>query len=142
MTMLSGPEWEAQEPAQQRQKGVEVSFAVTRAFETVADVAAFLVAVMGLEPDWDWQDDIVLRWDHEDGEGYTESEIPWGALRVNNIEPEGPLTLRLSCVVLGPVLRDFALRSRPLIVTRAGEPIVTVSGRPLRAVEYVTVEAD
>lgn len=141
MQMLDGPEWAAKVALDLKQKGVQLSWLVTRQFETVTAMATWLAEVLSSTPAHDWQEDVICRWDHEDGEGYTESMIPWGALRVNSITHEGPTTLRLSLMVMGPELQDHTLRTRRRIVTEAGEPITTEAGETLLTEDYVTLEA-
>lgn len=141
MRMLNGPEWAAQVPLDLRQKGVQVSWVVTRQFATVLAKATWLATALSVTPDHDWQADAILRWEHEDGEGYTESKLPWAVLRINSIAEEGPTTVRLSLSLQGAELEDHALRTRRRIVTEAGEPITTEAGETLLTEDYVTLEA-
>lgn len=127
MEMLSGPDFDAQVPRDLLQRGVTASWAMTKVFSTVTAKAAYLTGLLSLAPGLSYQADVIVRWPHEDG-GYTESLMPWAALRIQSITEEGPTTLRLLCQVLAAELQDHALYSRPFLSDEDGDPILTEDG--------------
>ncbi len=141
MQMRGGPDWQAQQPWDLRQRAVQVSYSVTCDFGAAPEMAEWLALVLSMEPEHAWQEDAVLRWEHEDGIGYDESIIPWAALRISSISHDGPTTLHMQINLLGPSLEDHALYSRMGIITEDGKQIVTEDGRAIYTDEHFLFHA-
>jgi hypothetical protein len=142
-TLRGGPDWEAQQAWDMGQKGVTIPFSLRREFASPFDLATWLASILAGtgETSQVWQADIIIRWEHEDSEGWTESMLPWGVLRIGAMQLEGDTVLRVTCQLMGPELVDFALRSRAVLATEDGRPFVTEAGWPLVVETYRTVEA-
>lgn len=139
MDALAGDQWPAQRFRDLLQKGLTFAFAVTHGFANVTAKANYLATLLSLTPPHPWQGDVIIRWEHEDGIGYTEALIEWAAIRVGSIQEDGPATLRLQYQLLGPGLEDFALYDLPVLLTEDGETWVTEEDEdmPIIAEDYV-----
>lgn len=132
MRMQSGPDWPAQRPMDLRQRGVVMSFGFTRDFGDPASMASWHADALSLSPSFPYQDDVIIRWQHHDGIGYTESRLPWAALRFDSIQHDGPSTLRILCSVFAGEMQDSAVYAPPHLLTEAGGPLLTEDGIPIR----------
>jgi hypothetical protein len=136
MEPFAGDQWPAQRFRDLLQKGAIVRFSVTRSFPNVTAKANWIASTLSLTPLHPWQADTFVRWQHEDGIGYTESLIDWATIRLNSIVEDGPTTVLLQYMLLGPELEDYALLAVPPIRTEAGEMWLTEEGLPILAEEH------
>ena len=132
MTVQAGPNWPAQRPIDLLQRGVILSFWVTRTFADVAATVTWLADLLSVEPSLPMQEDVIIRWEHHDEIGYTESRLPWGALRFDSIAHDGPETLRLRISVMASEMEDHAVYAPGHILSEAGPRILWEDGTPLR----------
>jgi hypothetical protein len=142
METLMGAEWPAVRVLDMLQRGVTVPFGVVRGFATVTAKVGWLASVLSLTPPHAWQGDVFLRWEHEDGVGYSESVLPWAGVRLLAVEEAGPLTLRLQYELRGAELADHALFELPLLVSETGVPLVSETGVPLLGEDHILTLAD
>lgn len=132
MTVEAGPDWPAQRPLDLMQRGVTLGFVVTRTFDDIVAMVTWLSDVLSLETEMARQGDVIIRWNHNDGIGYSEGRLPWGAVRFDSISHDGPQTLRLRVSVMAGEMEDHAVFALPHLLAEAGPRFLTESGLALR----------
>jgi len=132
MTVEAGPEWPAQRPLDLMQRGVVLSYFLTRSFGDVVGMVNWLADVLSLDPELPRQGDVIVRWMHNDGIGYTEGRLPWGAVRFDSISHDGPVTLRIRMSILAGEMEDHAVFALPHLLAETGPRFLLESGVALR----------
>ena len=131
MTVEAGPEWPAQRPLDLMQRGVTLGFVVTRSFADVVAMVTWLADVLSLTPELPRQGDVIVRWQHNDGIGYTEARLPWGAVRFDSISHDGPVTLRIRMSILAGEMEDHAVYAPAHLLAETGPRILMEDGTPV-----------
>lgn len=125
MQTITGADWPAARPLDLRQRAVTMSFGFARDFGSPAAMATWLATALSLTPDHPWQEDVIVRWEHHDGIGYTEARLPWAGLRFDSIEHDGPSTLRVLCSIHAGEMQDNAVYAPPHMLCETGERLLT-----------------
>lgn len=143
MTVEAGPGWVAQRPMDLRQRGVTMSFWVTRSFVSVVAMAAWLADLLSAEPSVASQADVYVRWYHNTEIGYTQSKLPWAAVRYDSIAHDGPRTLRMRISIMSAEMLDNEVYAQQHLLAETGPRFLLEDGTPIRISDnYVLVTVD
>jgi hypothetical protein len=143
MTVEMGPGWAAQRPVDLMQRGVTLSFFVTRSFEDVLEMVTWLTDLMSANPEAPAQEDVFVRWYHNTELGYTQCKMPWAAVRYDSISHDGPKTLRMRISIMAAEMVDDEVFAQRHLLTEAGPRFLLEDGTPIRleSDEYVLATA-